>query len=76
MLGEKNDVFKLMDIVCTKFAEVSYQIHNMSVKDSPLPNGHRRLYENFVYTRMLWSKYILCLKTNIVTITVHSYHGT
>ena len=57
MFGEKISVFKLMDTACTTLAQVSYLSHNKSVKDSPLPNGHRRLYENFVFTRMLWSKY-------------------
>ena len=59
MLGEEViGAFRLMDKACTSLSRFSYDMHIRSVKDPPLPNEHPCLYENFLYTRMLWSKYL------------------
>ena len=50
-------VFHLFEQACLELAEVSYKIRNSRIADvQPLPNGHRPVYKNFLYSRMLWGK--------------------
>lgn len=52
-----SSVFSTMEVACLELAEVSYKVRNSSIAEAPtLPNGHRPLYRNFLYTRMLWGK--------------------
>ena len=55
MLGGEVNVFKLMDKACTTLAQVSHSVQGMSNSRS----GQQRLYKNFLYSRMLWSKCIM-----------------
>ncbi len=49
--------FHLLEQACLELAEVSYKINNSNITDvATLPNGHRPVYGNFIYSRMLWGK--------------------
>ena len=50
-------VFHILEQACFELAEVSYKINNSRIAEvSNLSNGHRPLYRNFLYSRMLWGK--------------------
>ena len=52
-----SSVFNIMEQACMELAEVSYKLHNSSIVDAPpLSNGHRPLFKNFLYSRMLWGE--------------------
>lgn len=57
--SEVCSIFRLMEVMCLELRGLSYIIGNESVpKNAKSPNGHRPLYQNFVFSRMLWSKLI------------------
>lgn len=55
---DKNcSIFHFLEQACFELAEVSYKINNSRMVDAQnLPSGHRPLYRNFLYSRMLWGK--------------------
>lgn len=46
--------FVLFNEACLKLADVSYNVRKMKPRKSD--HGVEYLYENFVYSRMLWGK--------------------
>lgn len=54
-----HSVFFLLEQACFELANMSYNIHYAG-KDGirKLVNGRESLYENFLYSRMLWSKWV------------------
>ena len=61
-IGEESgvgNIFRLMEVMCQELRDLSYTLNNKSVpKTAKLPNNHRPLYQNFVFSRMLWSKLV------------------
>ena len=79
------NAFYLIQKACMKLAEVSYQAN-----DARITQTHRSkpLYQNFLFSRMLWSEYVLVLivmwvhftqqnmTTFFITIDIHfSFHS-
>jgi hypothetical protein len=51
-------VFHLLEQACFELAEVSYKINNSRIAEAqPLSNGHRPVYRNFLFSRMLWGEW-------------------
>ena len=52
--------FQQLELACLELAELSYKIQISSVANAgDLPNGFKPVYKGFVYSRMLWSKFLV-----------------
>ena len=52
--------FQQLELACLELAEVSYKIQISSVANAgDLPNGFKPVHRGFVYSRMLWSKFLV-----------------
>jgi len=52
-------IFHQLEQACLELADVSYKVRISNIANAKdLPNGFKPVYKGFVYSRMLWSKFL------------------